>query len=137
MSGSRGGGAFQGVTFEIDITKEQTGTADNGIAMFERSRFSDAYPIDKYAIFTAEILDAYDGSVLNETGVTPTKTGVIDTRMSIPSPAEDIITFGQDEIVIKHIINHAGGLPGMYDALIRVITPRNEQTGSAMLQEPS
>jgi hypothetical protein len=43
-------------------------------------------------------------------------------------------TFGQDEIVIKHIINHVGGLPGMYDDLIRVITPNNQFTGPAILQ---
>ena len=43
-------------------------------------------------------------------------------------------TFGQDEILVKHIINRAGGLPGMYDDLIRVITPRNEHTGPAILQ---
>ena len=43
-------------------------------------------------------------------------------------------TFGQDEIVIKHIISHAGGLPQMYDDLIRVITPRAEHTGPAILQ---
>ncbi len=43
-------------------------------------------------------------------------------------------TFGQDEILIKHIISHAGGLPQMYDDLIRVITPRSEHTGPAILQ---
>jgi hypothetical protein len=41
--------------------------------------------------------------------------------------------FGQDEILIKHVINHAGGIPGMYDDLIRVIAPRAAQTGSALL----
>src|SRR5262249_20468370 len=41
--------------------------------------------------------------------------------------------FGQDEILIKHIINHAGGIPGMYDDLIRVIAPQSAQTGSALL----
>ncbi|MBI4586662.1 MAG: lamin tail domain-containing protein [Planctomycetes bacterium] len=41
--------------------------------------------------------------------------------------------FGQDEIVIKHIINHAGGIPGMYDDLIRVIAPRQVHTGPALL----
>ena len=43
-------------------------------------------------------------------------------------------TFGQDEILIKHIVSHAGGLPQMYDDLIRVITPRAEHTGPAILQ---
>jgi hypothetical protein len=40
---------------------------------------------------------------------------------------------GQEEILIKHIINHAGGAPGMYDDLIHVIAPRPQQTGSALL----
>jgi hypothetical protein len=44
------------------------------------------------------------------------------------------LRFGQDEILVKHIINRAGGLPGTYDDLIRVITPRPEHTGSALLQ---
>jgi Lamin Tail Domain/Concanavalin A-like lectin/glucanases superfamily/CotH kinase protein len=43
-------------------------------------------------------------------------------------------TFGQDEILIKHIINHAGNLPGVYDDLIRVIAPRSQFTGSAIMQ---
>jgi hypothetical protein len=41
--------------------------------------------------------------------------------------------FGQDEIMVKHIVNHAGGIPGMYDDLIRVIAPLNQHTGSALL----
>jgi hypothetical protein len=41
--------------------------------------------------------------------------------------------FGQDEIVIKHIVNHAGGIPGMYDDVIRVIAPRPTHTSPALL----
>jgi hypothetical protein len=41
--------------------------------------------------------------------------------------------FSQKEIMVKHAINHAGDIPGMYDDLIRVIAPRSQQTGSAML----
>jgi hypothetical protein len=41
--------------------------------------------------------------------------------------------FSQKEIMIKHAINHAGDIPGMYDDLIRVIAPRRQHTGSAML----
>lgn len=42
--------------------------------------------------------------------------------------------FSQQEILVKHVINHAGGgIPGMNDDLIRVIAPRTQQTGSAML----
>ncbi len=43
--------------------------------------------------------------------------------------------FSQREIVIKHAINHAGGIPGSYDDLIRVIAPRPQHTGSAMLSK--
>jgi len=38
-----------------------------------------------------------------------------------------------DEIVLKHAINHAGGLPGMYDDLVRFIAPRSQHTGSGLL----
>lgn len=39
----------------------------------------------------------------------------------------------QDEILIKHALQHAGGLPGMYDDLVRVLPPRTDLTGSALL----
>jgi hypothetical protein len=38
-----------------------------------------------------------------------------------------------DEIVLKHAINHAGGLPGMYDDLVRIIAPRTQHTGTGLL----
>ena len=42
--------------------------------------------------------------------------------------------FSQKEILVKHAINHAGGgIPGMEDDLIRVISPKTQHTGSAML----
>ena len=41
--------------------------------------------------------------------------------------------FSQKEILVKHIINRAGGIPGMEDDLIRIIAPRSTHTGSAML----
>lgn len=41
--------------------------------------------------------------------------------------------FSQKEIMVKHAINHAGGIPGMEDDLIRVIAPLSTHTGSAML----
>ena len=40
---------------------------------------------------------------------------------------------GQDEILIKHIINHAGGVPGMYDDLINVIAPNRRHDRTALL----
>jgi hypothetical protein len=43
-------------------------------------------------------------------------------------------SFGQDEIVIRQIVNHAGNLPSMYDDLVRVIAPRSQYTGGAILQ---
>jgi hypothetical protein len=39
----------------------------------------------------------------------------------------------QDEIVLKHAINHAGGLPGMYDDLVRLLAPLNQHTGPGLL----
>jgi len=39
----------------------------------------------------------------------------------------------QNEIVLKHAIQHAGGIPGMYDDVIRVLAPRSVNSGSAML----
>ena len=41
--------------------------------------------------------------------------------------------FSQKEILVKHIINRAGAIPGMEDDLIRIIAPRSTHTGSAML----
>ncbi|MBI4600696.1 MAG: lamin tail domain-containing protein [Planctomycetes bacterium] len=43
------------------------------------------------------------------------------------------VTSGHDEIVVKHMIQHAGGIPGMYDDIIRVIAPRPAQTGTSLL----
>jgi len=40
---------------------------------------------------------------------------------------------GQDEILIKHMVNKAGGIPGMYDDVIRVVAPQAAQNGSALL----
>jgi hypothetical protein len=39
----------------------------------------------------------------------------------------------QDEIVLRQIMNHAGGLPDMYNDLVRIITPRPQHTGYGML----
>ncbi len=38
----------------------------------------------------------------------------------------------QDEICIKHIANHAGGIPSMYDDIGHVIAPRRQHTGRAL-----
>ena len=38
-----------------------------------------------------------------------------------------------DEIVVKHAINHAGGLPGMYDDLAQVFTPRSAENSTGLL----
>jgi len=43
--------------------------------------------------------------------------------------------FSQREMMIKHAINHAGGIPGSYDDLIRVIAPKSQHTGAAMLSK--
>ncbi len=39
----------------------------------------------------------------------------------------------QDEILLKHALQHAGGLPGMYDDLVRIIPPRADLTGPGLL----
>ncbi|MEX2185886.1 MAG: lamin tail domain-containing protein, partial [Pirellulales bacterium] len=41
--------------------------------------------------------------------------------------------FSQKEIIVEHIVTHAGDIPGEYSDLIHVITPRSTHTGSAML----
>ncbi|MFT4638329.1 MAG: hypothetical protein ACI8T1_001649 [Verrucomicrobiales bacterium] len=41
--------------------------------------------------------------------------------------------FSQKEILVKHAINRAGDIPGMYDDLIFVVSPDPRHTGSAML----
>ncbi|MDB6032186.1 MAG: hypothetical protein JWM16_2524, partial [Verrucomicrobiales bacterium] len=38
-----------------------------------------------------------------------------------------------DEIVLKHLINHAGGMPGMYDDLCHVLAPRSQENGTGLL----
>jgi hypothetical protein len=38
-----------------------------------------------------------------------------------------------DEILYKHMINHAGGLPGMYDDLVHVLAPRPQESSTALM----
>jgi hypothetical protein len=40
----------------------------------------------------------------------------------------------QSEILIKQAMNHAGGLPSNYNDIIKVIAPRTQNTGGALLQ---
>lgn len=45
------------------------------------------------------------------------------------------VAFAQDEILVKQIINHAGGnLPSFYDDLAYAIVPTNAQNGPVLLQ---
>ena len=39
----------------------------------------------------------------------------------------------QDEIILKHALQHAGGLPGMYDDLVRVMPMRSDLTGTGLM----
>jgi hypothetical protein len=39
----------------------------------------------------------------------------------------------QDEILVKHTANYAGGIPAMYDDLCRIIAPRTQHTSFALL----
>ena len=41
---------------------------------------------------------------------------------------------GQDEILIRHALHHAGDIPAWYDDLVRVVTPRAYNTSTALLQ---
>ena len=38
-----------------------------------------------------------------------------------------------DELLLKHAVNKAGGLPGMYDDLVQVYAPRNQEDGTGLL----
>jgi hypothetical protein len=40
----------------------------------------------------------------------------------------------QSEILIKQALNHAGGMPSNYNDIIKVIAPRSQNTGGALLQ---
>ena len=42
--------------------------------------------------------------------------------------------FGQREMLVHQMLNHAGGVPTKYHDLIQVMAPRSEYTGSAELQ---
>jgi len=43
-------------------------------------------------------------------------------------------TTGQDEILVKHIITHAGGTASLYDDIVRLISPQQGHSGPALLQ---
>jgi hypothetical protein len=47
------------------------------------------------------------------------------------SGAGDATANRQEEIVLKHILNRAGGIPGTYSQIARIIAPRNAHTGPA------
>lgn len=38
-----------------------------------------------------------------------------------------------DEILVKHVITKAGGLPGMYDDLCQIFAPRDQEDGTGLL----
>ena len=40
----------------------------------------------------------------------------------------------QDEILIRHMLNRAGGIPMFNDDLARVVTPRTADTSTTLLQ---
>ena len=42
--------------------------------------------------------------------------------------------FGQDEILINHIVYRAGGVPAFHNDLVRILGPQAQFTGSAILQ---
>ena len=56
----------------------------------------------------------------------------VQEKVAIDRSAHTVI--GTDEILVKHIANHAGDIPGMFDDIAYVIAPRDEQTGEGLLQ---
>jgi hypothetical protein len=55
--------------------------------------------------------------------------GVHPVMLVDRSGAGDATANRQEEIVLKHILNRAGGLPGTYSEIARVIAPRSAHTG--------
>jgi hypothetical protein len=59
--------------------------------------------------------------------------GVHDRLTADPSGGYSGIGGKQDEMLLKHAINKAGGLPGMYDDLVQFFAPRSAEDGTAIL----
>ncbi len=57
--------------------------------------------------------------------------GVHPVMLIDRSGAGDATANRQEEIILKHMLNRAGGLPGTYGEICRVIAPRNAHTGPA------
>ena len=57
--------------------------------------------------------------------------GVHPVMLIDRSGAGDATANKQEEIVIKHMLNRAGGIPGTYPDICRVIAPRSAHTGPA------
>jgi hypothetical protein len=55
--------------------------------------------------------------------------GVHPVMLIDRSGAGDATANRQEEIVLKHILNRAGGVPGTYSEIARVIAPRSAHTG--------
>ncbi|MBJ43393.1 MAG: hypothetical protein CMJ80_08985 [Planctomycetaceae bacterium] len=60
--------------------------------------------------------------------------GIHDTVAIDRSGLGSIGRTGQDEILTKHITNHAGDIPGMYDDVIHFVDSQRLLTGGALLQ---
>jgi Lamin Tail Domain/Putative Ig domain len=59
--------------------------------------------------------------------------GVHPVMLVDRSGAGDSTANKQEEIVIKHMLHHAGGIPGTYADMCRVIAPQSQHTGPAQL----
>ncbi|MDB6034265.1 MAG: hypothetical protein JWM16_4603 [Verrucomicrobiales bacterium] len=53
---------------------------------------------------------------------------------SVAIDRSESVGFGQREMLVHQMLNHAGGVPTKYHDLIQVLAPRAEYTGSAELQ---
>ncbi|HXG48932.1 MAG TPA: lamin tail domain-containing protein, partial [Methylomirabilota bacterium] len=59
--------------------------------------------------------------------------GVHPVMLIDRSGAGDATGNRQEEVVIKHMLNRAGGIPGTYTEICRVLAPRSAHTGPAQL----
>lgn len=57
--------------------------------------------------------------------------GVHPVMLIDRSGAGDTASNRQEDIIVRHILNRAGGIPGTYSEICRVLAPRNAHTGAA------
>jgi hypothetical protein len=63
--------------------------------------------------------------------------GVNPVMLIDRSGAGDATANRQEEIVLKHILNRAGNIPGTYSEICRLLAPRSAHTGPRPVLPPS